>query len=151
MPPRERPAADGRWNYERSHKQVGGVGSIDSLGRSGITFLVCGPLLGNAMERLEPRLKISITLKRQKRPVLRWPGQQALGIIDQLFDGAVGAYLCTTVKHNIYLRRLAAVDCGKPAVAIEAGRVPLDALGNRGVGGQNRPARRLKRRLQWMG
>ena len=81
---------------------------------------------------------------------MRWPGEQAIGIIDGLSDGAIRAYLRAAEKHYIQLRRPVAADGGKPTVAIKAGGIPLDPLRDGGVGRQNRPAQRLKCGLQWV-
>ena len=65
---------------------------------------------------------------------MRWPGKQAIGIIDGLSDGAIRAYLRAAEKHYIQLRRPVAADGGKPTVAIKAGGIPLDPLRDGGVG-----------------
>ena len=81
---------------------------------------------------------------------MRWPGKQAIGIIDGLSDGAIRAHLRAAEKHYIQLRRLVAADGGEPTVAIKAGGIPLDPLRDGRIRRQNRPAYRLECRLQWM-
>src|SRR5690606_40472147 len=53
------------------------------------------------------------------------------------------------MEHHVNPVGLAAAEGGEPSMAVKARGVPFDAFGDRGIGGEDRPADLLHQRLEW--